>query len=138
MKREVSLLGRLERHRESQSYTTELDIDNLLDNISNNVQNMLNVRVGSVVALDDYGMPDFNDVVKEFPDAITRIRRAITGYINKYEPRLRSVQVHHLHDPHQPLLLKFTISAELNLPQHHSRVNFNTVLTGNGQATVNV
>ena len=138
MKREVSLLGRLERYGKSQNYTTELDVDKLLDNISTNVQDMLNVRIGSVAALDDYGMPDFNDVVKEFPDAITRIRHAISTYISKYEPRLKGVQVHHIHDPEQPLLLKFSISAELNLPRHHGRVSFNTVLTGNGQATVKV
>lgn len=138
MKREQSLLTRLEADPRQSRYTTELNIERLLENISQNVQDMLNVRLGSVLALDDYGMPDFNDVVKEFPDATTRIRNAIRDFLVKYEPRLANVQVVHNHDPDQPLLLKFSISADLKLPHKTSKVSFNTVLTGAGQATVKV
>lgn len=138
MKREQSLLTRLETGRNASYYTTELDVERLLGNVSHNVQDMLNVRLGSVMALDDFGMPDFNDVVKEFPDAITRIRNAIKQFIAKYEPRLSQVHVQHIHDPDQPLLLKFSISGRLAYCDDAQRVSFNTVLTGSGQATVKV
>ena len=136
MKREQSLLCRIENADATGHYTTKVSVDRMLDNISQNVQDMLNVRLGSVKALDDYGMPDFNDVVKEFPDAITRIRAAIKTFINKYEPRLSNVVVSHIHDPQQPLLLKFSISGNIKLNNEAPKVSFNTVLTGAGQATV--
>ena len=138
MKREKSLMLRLEDPRAGSQYTTETDIDSLMANISQHVQDMLNVRLGSVMALEDFGMPDFNDVVKEFPDAITRIRTAIRQFIAKYEPRLEQVFVQHLHDPDQPLLLKFSISGNLKESLSDQTVSFTTVLTGSGQATVNV
>ena len=138
MSREYSLLRRLEQDRSHRHYTTQIDKTKVLSDIGRNVQEMLNVRMGSVMALDDYGMPDFNDVVKEFPDAVTRIRTAIKRFVDAYEPRLQKVSVHHLHDPEQPLLLKFAIHAELKADVCGEKVRFNTVLTGNGQATVRV
>ena len=138
MKREKSLMLRLEDPGAAGQYTTETDIDSLMANISQHVQDMLNVRLGSVMAAEDFGMPDFNDVVKEFPDAITRIRNAIRRFIAKYEPRLEHVYVQHLHDPEQPLLLKFSISGNLRASLSDKTVSFTTVLTGSGQATVNV
>lgn len=136
MKREQSLLLRLEDDHARGHYTTITDVDKLVSNISAHVQDMLNVRLGSVIALEDFGMPDFNDVVKEFPDAITRIRKSIREFIASYEPRLENVSVQHMHDPEQPLLLKFSISGNLKSHLAGAQVKFTTVLTGSGQATV--
>ena len=138
MHRELSLLDRIEREIVPGSYTTQFDKDAQLQNVIDNVQRMLNVREGSVLALPDYGMPDFNDVVKEFPDAISRIQQVISQFVECYEPRLQGVQVHYIHDPEQPLLLTFVISGELKANGRVSKVSFDTVLTGSGQATVRV
>lgn len=137
MKREKSLMLRVEDSGAVSQYTTETDINRLMANISQHVQDMLNVRLGSVMGLDDFGMPDFNDVVKEFPDAITRIRNAIQQFVSRYEPRLEQVYVQHLHDPEQPLLLKFSVGGRLRESLSDKKVSFTTVLTGSGQATVN-
>ncbi|PCJ34476.1 MAG: type VI secretion system baseplate subunit TssE [Moraxellaceae bacterium] len=138
MHRELSLLDRIEQEIVPGSYTTQFDQDLQLQNVIDNVQRMLNVREGSVLALPDYGMPDFNDVVKEFPDAINRIQQAITRFIETYEPRLQSVYVHYVHDVDQPLLLRFVITGDLRSNGRVSKVTFDTVLTGAGQATVRV
>ncbi len=138
MHRELSLLDRIEQEVVPGSYTTQFDQDAQLRNVISNVQRMLNVREGSVMALPNYGMPDFNDIVKEFPDAISRIQFAISRFIDAYEPRLHAVQVHYVHDSDQPLLLKFVISGEIRINDRVSKVSFDTVLTGAGQATVRV
>lgn len=138
MRRERSLLTRLDKQQPQERYTTDIEWDRVISDISLHIQDMLNVRLGCVTALDDYGMPDFNDVVKEFPDAINRIRYAIIDFIQAYEPRLKGVSVTHEHDPFQPLLLKFAISGEVRIQDQRERVNFSTVLTGSGQATVRV
>jgi len=138
MHRELSLLDRIEREIVPGSYTTQFDQDAQLQNVIDNIQRMLNVMEGSVLALPDYGMPDFNDVVKEFPDAIHQIQQIISQFVQTYEPRLQRVKASYVHDPEQPLLLKFVISGELKANGRVSKVSFDTVLTGSGQATVRV
>lgn len=138
MRTERSLLDRLDHEVPPASYTTRFDWNAMLDSVISNVQNMLNVRLGSVKGLEEYGMPDFNDVVNQFPDAISRIRYAIRDFLETYEPRLTNVYVHYLPDPDQPLLMKFAVEATLRHRDQTSQITFDTVLTGNGQATVRV
>jgi len=138
MRNERSLLDRLDQDVVAASYTTRFDWNAMLDSVIGNVQNMLNVRLGSVKALEEYGMPDFDDVVNLFPDAISRIRFAIRDFLEAYEPRLTNVYVHYLPDPDQPLLMKFAVEATLRHRDQTNKVSFDTVLTGYGQATVRV
>ena len=91
---EFSLLDRLESSDRGQNqYTTKIDEDRLYRSILANVQSMLNIRQGSVISLEDYGMPDFTQLVSIFPDAINKIRSAIRDFILCYEPRLKNVRV---------------------------------------------
>lgn len=136
MRREQSLLDRMDGESPSDTYTTKFDWNALLDSVTTNIQNMLNVRLGSVKALPEFGMPDFNDVVNQFPDAIQYIRNCIQHFVETYEPRLESVSVHYVHDPEQPLHMKYAIEGRLKYQDQVSSVSFDTVLTGSGQATV--
>ena len=136
MHRELSLLDRIEQEITPGSYTTQFNQTTQLQNVIDNIQRMLNIREGSVLALPDYGMPDFNDVVKEFPDAISRMQLVIGRFIETYEPRLQDLEVKYAHDDNQPLLLKFIVSGKLRANNKVSKVTFDTVLTGAGQATV--
>lgn len=138
MRREHSLLDRLDNEVLPASYSTKFDWNAFLDSVTSNIQNMLNVRVGSVKALQEFGMPDFNDVVNQFPDAVLYIRNSIQHFIEEYEPRLESVSVYYVPDPDQPLLMKYAIEGTLRYREQVSRVAFDTVLTGSGQATVRV
>lgn len=138
MRKEHSLLDRLDSEVLPASYTTRFDWNTFLESVTQNIQNMLNVRLGSVKALHEFGMPDFNDVVNQFPDAVQFIRSAIQAFIEQYEPRLESVNVFYVPDPEQPLLMKYAIEGRLRYQGQVSRVAFDTVLTGSGQATVRV
>lgn len=138
MRKEHSLLDRLDNEVLPASYTTRFDWNAFLESVTLNIQNMLNVRLGSVKALQEFGMPDFNDVVNQFPDAIQYIRSSIQQFVEKYEPRLESVNVYYVPDPDQPLLMKYAIEGRLRYRDQVSRVAFDTVLTGSGQATVRV
>ena len=138
MRNECSLLDRLDHDVKPASYSTQFDWSTMLGSVITNVQNMLNTRLGSVKGLEEYGMPDFNDVVNQFPDAISRICYAIRDFLERYEPRLQQVYVYYLPDPDQPLLLKFAVEASLRHRGQTSKVAFDTVLTGAGQATVRV
>ena len=76
--------------------------------------------------------------MNQFPDAISRISYTIRDFLECYEPRLQQVYVHYLPDPDQPLFLRFSVEASLKHRGKTSKVAFDTVLTGAGQATVRV
>ena len=138
MRQENSLLDRLDNNSAPAQYSTHFDWNALSLSVTRNIQAILNVRLGSVKALDDFGMPDFNDVVNEFPDAVSRIRSAIQMFVQAYEPRLSSVNVFYVPDPEQPLVMRYSIEGQLLHRGESTRVCFDTVLTGAGQATVRV
>ncbi|MGB3619757.1 type VI secretion system baseplate subunit TssE [Ketobacter sp. MCCC 1A13808] len=136
MRNEFSLLDRLDNNVTRAGYSTTFNWNAYLESVTTNVQNMLNVRQGSVKALPEFGMPDFNDIVAQFPDAVTHIRFAIQQFLEQYEPRLEGVSVYYIPDADNPLTMKYGIEGTLRYGELRSRVAFDTVLTGTGQATV--
>lgn len=138
MKPELSLLDRLGSNQKRTLYSTQVDESALLQSVLANVQNMLNVRLGSVLAPVEYGMPDFNDIIHHFPDSAMRIRNAIREFLDAYEPRLRNVSVQYVEHNDDSLTLCYLITANLVYRDKLSKVRFDTILTGVGQATVRV
>ena len=100
------------------------------------LRNMFNVRKGSVMILDDYGMPDFNDIVADFPNAIKVIRGVIRDLIRKFEPRMKQVSVTHVIDESRPLDLFFRVKAELHLENEKVPLVFETVVGDGGAVKV--
>lgn len=136
MLNEYSLFQRLENECEP-VYSTDSTQQTLMASVKYNLQQMLNVREGSVSALPDYGMPDFNDLVYEFPDAIYQLQVAIKTFLLKYEPRLDDVVVSYVPDSSQPLQLKYRLSIHIKETDSQSeRFEFETVITGSGQAFI--
>jgi len=97
-----------------------------------NLNAVLNSRAGCAETRPDLGVPDFNDLVGKFPDAIHIIARAVKEQIEHFEPRLTAVGVRHLEDPDNPLNLVFEIHAALRLGGEQSRLTFETVLGDDG------
>ena len=97
-----------------------------------NLSAVLNSRAGCAETRPDLGVPDFNDLVGQFPDAIHIIARAVKAQIERFEPRLTTVGVRHVEDPDNPLHLVFEIHAALKLGGEQSRLTFETVLGDDG------
>jgi type VI secretion system protein len=97
-----------------------------------NLGDVLNSRAGCAETRPDLGVPDFNDLVGQFPDAIHIIARAVKAQIERFEPRLNAVSVRHVEDPDNPLNLVFEIHAALRLGEESSRLTFETVLGDDG------
>jgi len=140
MLNEYSLFQRLENGCEP-VYSIGSNQQALMKSVKANLQQMLNVREGSVSALPDYGMPDFNDLVYEFPDAIYQLQVAIKTFLLKYEPRLDDVVVSYVPDSSQPLQLKYRVSVHVNPNRQvedseNDTFEFETVITGSGQAFI--
>ncbi|MDE1463251.1 type VI secretion system baseplate subunit TssE [Spartinivicinus poritis] len=136
MASELRLFERIQSAETKSHYTMAFDERKLHRSVLAHVQEMLNVREGSVMALPEYGMPDFNDLVSQFPDAISEIKKAIEEFLTEYEPRLSSIRVKHYDDPDNPLVLRFHIVADIQLEDQKTRITFETELAGTGHATV--
>ncbi|RMF15017.1 MAG: type VI secretion system baseplate subunit TssE [Gammaproteobacteria bacterium] len=108
--------------------------EDMARSVMTHVGRMLQIRAGSVPGLPDFGVPDFNDLVFEFPDAIYRIGRSIRSFLLAYEHRLDHVEVVYTPDPDQPLQLKFRIDARLRPHLGGQPLAFFTVMTSNGRA----
>jgi type VI secretion system protein len=133
---ERSLLERIDNPDNREARTLSVDINKVSESIIIHLKNMFNVRQGSVMTLDDYGMPDFNDIIAEFPNAIKVVRGVIKDSIRKYEPRLSRVVVSHIDDPNRPLELLFSVKAELQLEDGNVPFVFETVVGDSGSVKV--
>ena len=133
---EKTLLERIDDPPPARARTLEINAGAVTESVIHHLRNMFNVRKGSVMILDDYGMPDFNDIVTEFPNAIKVIRGVIKELIQNYEPRLKRVSVTYLDDATRPLDLFFQIKAELHLDGDKVPIVFETVVGDSGAVAV--
>lgn len=131
---EKSLFDRI--NSDSHGYSLRFDYASLHYSILNSLQNMLNVRKGSLISLDDYGIPDFSEFVSQFPDAINKLKLSIRIFLHSFEPRIQSVQISHEPDVDKPLELKFNIVTKVFVDDNVQNLSFETVLTSSGQALV--
>jgi type VI secretion system protein len=133
---ERSLLERIDHPEVESIRQLTPDTDELSRSILRNLQNMFNTRQGSVLTVAEYGSPDFNDLVDQFPDAIMEIRKSILYNVKEYEPRLKNIRVRHIPDEENPLDLKFEISGQLNLGKSRTSVAFTTIMGDSGRIKI--
>ena len=132
MGQEARFLDRL-NSEDSAAYRLTPDADKLAHSVLSHLVRLLNTRQGSSATQPDYGLPDFNDLVTRFPDAINELKREIKRQVEKYEPRLIRVRVNHVADKDQPLSLRFEITAQLLLGEGTADVWFETMLDAAGR-----
>ncbi len=90
-----------------------LDTSMRLEDMLGYLRELFNVRQGSVPIRSDYGLPDFNDIVHQFPDAIDVLRAEIARQIQMFEPRFRDITVRHVPAANRPLSLLFRVNARI-------------------------
>jgi type VI secretion system lysozyme-like protein len=141
MGREQSLLERIAarggmvraRHEPSASE----NIDELLASVRRQLKRLLNARHGMSEALPDYGLPALTDLTVGTGDYVNAVLRAIRTAVEKYEPRLRRVQVKRVDDPEEGgRTLTFRIDAVLHSQTGQHRVWYQTELDPGGQFAV--
>jgi type VI secretion system protein len=136
MNNESRFLERLYNSDEHSGYTLQQDPDRVARSVLNHLMALLNTRQGSSLTVPDYGLPDFNDLVTRFPDAIVELKREIKRCIEKYEPRLKRVKINYLKDEDNPLNLRYEVTAQLELDDGRSNVWFETTLDSAGHVSV--
>jgi type VI secretion system protein len=127
-----TLIERIALASEPAGRNAAIDRNAAVDSVLANLKDVLNSRAGCAETRPDLGVPDFNDLVGKFPDAIHIIARSVKEQIDRFEPRLSSVSVRHVEDPDNPLNLVFEIHAALKVGDAQGRVTFETVLGDDG------
>lgn len=131
----IRFLQRLDRgirHTDAGAY----DEREIVASVHEHMINMLNTRQGSVPAQPHYGLPDFNDIAKRFPDSIQELKREILRCIHKYEPRLGNVEIHYVADGQHPLDMSYEIKADILVGSQKSKIMFETTMHASGHVDV--
>jgi type VI secretion system protein len=136
MASERSLLERIDHAGQEMGRTLHIDPERAAESVLQHLRKMLNVHQGNVPTLPAYGMPDFNDLTAQFPEAIAEIQRALKTSIEQYEPRLRRVRIRHVPDEENPLTLRFEITAQLVTGGGAASMRFETFLDPSGMVSI--
>jgi type VI secretion system protein len=108
---------------------------NDLDDIVEHLRVLLNTRQGESLTVPEFGVPEFSDLVHNFPSSINLLRQAIATTITRFEPRLTRVVVRHRPDD-DPLVLKYEITAVLADPHEHGTLKLQTQMTPGGKVDI--
>lgn len=134
--REHRLLDRVRLAAKNPSRRVTQDPKQMVRSVQEHLQRILNTRQGNVPIADDYGIPDFTNLMSGFPESRRAIERTIRNTIQYYEPRLQGVRITFLDQRDDTLTLSFQISAQLALPGHKDPVTFESVLDSGGHFEV--
>lgn len=107
----------------------------IIDSILRHLRRILNTKQGNVLIADDYGVPDFSDLLNALPDSIRDIEKNIRAAIQKYEPRLAGVRVNFIPQEDDPLSLRFQITARLAMDAK-TQVFIETIVDADGQVEI--
>jgi type VI secretion system protein len=134
--REHRLLDRIRVMAKNPSRRVTEDPKQMIRSVQEHLQRILNTRQGNVPIADDYGIPDFTELMSGYPESQRVIERAIRNTIERYEPRLQAVRVAILGEEKDNLTLSFQISARMLLREGKDSVVFDSVLDAGGRFTV--
>lgn len=98
------------------------------------LRSLLNMRMGSAATVPGMGVPDFTDLVHNFPSSSLTLTQAIRATILSYEPRLKNVMVRHVPDD-TPLVVRFEVSAQL-ADDKNTVIKFRTEFAPGGRINV--
>ncbi len=112
------------------------DAKRTLDSVKEHLQKILNTRQGNVPLGDEYGLPDFIELFRDYPESLREFERSIRSTIQRYEPRLKTIRVRLLKNEDDPLTLRFQISAKLISAEQRMPVLLESVVDQDGRVSV--
>ena len=107
--------------------------------MTEHLHRMLNTRQGSALTVPDYGIVELSELLHEFPDANGLMQRCIKTTIQKFEPRLKNVQVRAIppSEDVSQLLIYYEITAQLVHPDgERQAIRFNTQVDGSSNVSL--
>ncbi|MBQ0832539.1 type VI secretion system baseplate subunit TssE [Marinobacter sp.] len=90
------------------------EVTHVVDSIKRHLVRLLNAHPGNSACVPELGLLDFNDATLGTHDLSIQIRSAIRQCIERYEPRVKRVDVVALPQGPDPLQLRFQVTVYLN------------------------
>lgn len=106
-----------------------------ISSVVDHLMKLLNSRQGTTLMDEDYGMPDFTDLRATFPDSVRDIERSISLTIERFEPRLKDVNVDFMEQDDR-MTLYFQIRASLKSDDEPLDIHLQSTLDAGGKMAV--
>jgi len=132
MSSERSILERLARPGTKGQRTLNENTHEITRSVLRNLQHILNTRLGDAPAQPDLGMPSPSEITQASPDAINLVMRNLRSCIEKYEPRLTSIDIAHVEAGDEILTLRFQVTARIVVSKDGATISFDTVVNPGG------
>jgi type VI secretion system protein len=131
-----TLFERLRNPDGTGTYTLQEDTGAQMQSILHNLTRILNARSGQSPAQMDYGIPSPSEVAHDYPESVGAVQKRIRMSIERYEPRLRDVQVMQIESDDAQLAVRFQITARLATSKDAQQVSFSTRLDPAGHVNL--
>ena len=133
---EERLLRRIRSWERDPQRRAREDPHRIIDSVREHLQKILNTRQGSAMIGEDYGLPDFVEMLRDYPDSLRDFERSIRSTIQSYEPRLTMVRVRLMTNEEDPLTLRFQVSAKLVSPDRKTAVVLESSVDQDGKVSI--
>ncbi len=105
----------------------------LTRSILRNLQRILNTRTGHAAAQMDLGTPAPCEMALMSRDGLAGVVRSLKQCIEKYEPRLSSVEVTYVRGEDDVLTLRFQVTAKVATSKNGAQISFDTLVDSCGR-----
>lgn len=131
---EQRLLERLSGLGDGRARSHQTHVEVLIESIRAHLQRILNTRQGSVPIDPNFGVPDFTNLAGSSLSGTTQdIAANITRMVARYEPRLKSVQVHLAESASEVLSLSFTLEGCIEVSDKTIPIRLATRVSASGR-----
>ena len=132
-----TLFERLKNPEGTTARTLAEDTNAQVRSILRNLARILNARVGQAPAQMDFGIPSPSEIATGYPESLATMQKTIRMCIERYEPRLKDVQVLQIESDDIRLAVRFQVSARLATSKDGRQVSFDTLMDPSGHVNLN-
>lgn len=104
------------------------EVTHVVESIKRHLVRLLNAHPGNSATVPDLGLLDFNDATLGTHDLSIQVRSAIRNCIEKYEPRVKRVDVVTLPQGSDLLQLRFQVTVYLNVGSEAEKTTIDLLL----------
>ncbi|MDQ7729124.1 type VI secretion system baseplate subunit TssE [Halomonas sp. SpR8] len=104
------------------------DLIGVVESIKRHLVDLLNSHPGNSACAPELGLLDFNDATVGVLDLERNIQQAICQCIERYEPRVKRVDVESLPNHSDPLQLRFQVHATVALGRENTQATIDLLL----------
>ncbi|WP_230478473.1 type VI secretion system baseplate subunit TssE [Vreelandella hamiltonii] len=122
------LFERLAAPRQLESRSDEGTLEDVVESIKRHLVDLLNSHPGNSASVPELGLLDFNDATIGVLDLELNIKQAIRHCIERYEPRVKRVDVESLPNSGDPLQLRFQVHATVLLGKGSTHTTIDLLL----------